>query len=65
MGNLKKQSQFAPGQNDITSYEKGDYDIIPPCGAHKNKAKQSQLAGLWPEIRSTKLGIRNKLKGYF
>jgi hypothetical protein len=34
---------------------KGDYDNNPAGGGEKNKANQSQYAGLWPEILSTKL----------
>jgi len=41
--NLKKQSQFADGQNGVNSFQKGDYGDNPPCGARKNKAKQSQF----------------------
>jgi len=40
---LKKQSQFAGGQNGIKPYLKGYYDNITACGARKNKAKQSQI----------------------
>jgi len=35
---LKKQSQFAPAQNSVKSYMKGDYDNKPAGGAEKNKA---------------------------
>ena len=38
---------------------KGDYEDFYALKAAKNKAKQSQYAGLWPEIRNTKLEIRN------
>ncbi|MBN1806016.1 MAG: hypothetical protein JW837_12265 [Sedimentisphaerales bacterium] len=41
--NLKKQSQFANWQIYVTSYLKGDYENISPCGARKNKAKQIQI----------------------
>jgi len=40
---LKKQSQFAGGQIGVSSFIKGYYVNIPPFGAQKNKAKQSQL----------------------
>ena len=40
---LKKQSQFVPGLNGATSFEKGDYDKIPSCRTQENKAKQSQF----------------------
>ena len=39
---LKKQSQFAPAQIDVTSYVKGDYENKPRGGPRANKAKQSQ-----------------------
>ena len=52
---LKKQSQFDGEQNDVRAYMKGYYGIITLVGARKNKAKQSQYAGRWPEIRNTKL----------
>ena len=42
-GDLKKQSQFVPGQNGATSFVKGDYDNKPAGGADENKAKQSQF----------------------
>jgi hypothetical protein len=42
-GDLKKQSQFVPGQNGATSCVKGDYDNKLAGGDDKNKAKQSQL----------------------
>jgi len=54
-GDLKKQTQFATALIGATSFVKGDYDNKPACGDEKNKAKQSQYAGLWPEILSTKL----------
>jgi len=41
-GDLKKQSQFAPAENDAKSFLKGDYDNKPAGGAEENKAKQSQ-----------------------
>jgi hypothetical protein len=40
---LKKQSQFAREQIGVISFMKGTYENIPPCGALKNKAKQSQF----------------------
>ena len=42
-GDLKKQSQFAPAENDAKSFLKGDYDKKPAGGAEENKAKQSQF----------------------
>jgi hypothetical protein len=50
--NLKKQSQFAPALMGATSFVKGDYDKITGL---RSRRKQSQYAGLWPEILSTKL----------
>ena len=41
--NLKKQSQFLPGQIGVTSFVKGDYGNKPACGAEENKANQSQF----------------------
>jgi hypothetical protein len=52
---LKKQSQFASRTVGVSYYLKGYYGKITTTGAHKNKAKQSQFAGLRPEILSTKL----------
>ena len=52
---LKKQSQFTAGQIGVNSFLKGINGNKPPSGAQKNKAKQSQYAGLRPEILSTKL----------
>ncbi|MFC1604243.1 hypothetical protein ACFL5F_04365 [Planctomycetota bacterium] len=51
---LKKQSQFLKGKNDVTTATimcYGDFGWLEWRG---NKAKQSQYAGLWPEILSTK-----------
>ena len=42
-GDLKKQSQFAPGEIGAKSFMKGDYEDIPACGVEENKANQSQL----------------------
>jgi hypothetical protein len=39
--NLKKQSQFLPGQIGVSSYLKGNYGNITPRGARKNKANQA------------------------
>jgi hypothetical protein len=44
---LKKQSQFSVGQISLTSYMKGDYDIIILFGARKNKANSK------PNVLST------------
>ena len=49
--NLKKQTQFAKGHNDVKSMlimVYGDFNVPE---RRKNKAKQSQYAGPWPEIR--------------
>jgi hypothetical protein len=46
----------------LSNYLKGDYENIPHHGSRK---KQSQLANLRPEIRSTKLEIQNIPKGQF
>jgi hypothetical protein len=40
---LKKQTQLSVANINATSLEKGDYGIIPLCGAQENKAKQSQF----------------------
>ena len=53
-GDLKKQSQFVPGQNGATSYLKGDYGNKPAHGVEENKANSKPNTGLWPETRSTK-----------
>ena len=37
------------------SYMEGKYGNIPARGVEKNKAKQSQYAGRWPEILNTNL----------
>jgi hypothetical protein len=42
-GNLKKQTQFVPGQNDTMPLMKRDYDNKPACVAEENKANQSQF----------------------
>ena len=47
--NLKKQSQFVPGQNGATSYMKGDYDNIPVCRAQKTKPNKANLIVLRTE----------------
>jgi hypothetical protein len=54
---LKKQSQFVPGLNGATSYLKGDYDRIQLCGAHENKAKQTQYYR--PAFGSSERGTPN------
>jgi len=38
----------------------GGFDDFSRFWAAKNKVKQSQFSGLWPEIRSTKLETRIK-----
>ncbi len=50
-GYLKKQTQFAPAQMDVTSYMKGGYGNMPAGGIEENKANsnpnktnQSQLS---------------------
>jgi hypothetical protein len=53
VANLKKQSQFSKEQNDVISVFAKVYGVFIELGRLKNKAKQSQFAGLWPEIRST------------
>jgi hypothetical protein len=40
---LKKQTQFAPAQVDVTSFVKGDYGNMPAHGVEENKANQSQF----------------------
>ena len=40
---LKKQSQYVPGQNGAKSYLKGDYDKNSPAGEEQNKPNQSQF----------------------
>jgi len=56
-GDLKKQSQFVPGQNGATSYTKGDYNKIPLCGAQENKANQTQFQAI---ASPEKIGKREK-----
>ena len=58
MVNLKKQSQFAPVQNDATSFLKGDYDNTSARGVHENKANQSQIPAGIPSDRENKKGPR-------
>jgi len=43
------------GKMSVSIYKKGEYEDFHAFGRRKNKAKQSQSAGLWPEILSTKL----------
>jgi len=43
--NLKKQSQFADEQINVTSYLKGSYGIFPLGGVQKTKPIQSQFGG--------------------
>ena len=40
---LKKQSQFVPGENDAKSFTTGDYDKMPANGDEENKANRSQF----------------------
>ena len=57
-GDLKKQSQFAPGKFDAKSYLKGSYENKPAGRAEENKAKQSQF----PALEQTKrAGKKEKL----
>jgi len=42
--NLKKQSQFAKGQNDVKSILIMVYEDFDGLGLRKNKANQSQFA---------------------
>jgi hypothetical protein len=39
---LKKQSQFVPGEMGVTPYGQGGYGNNSPAGDEQNKAKQSQ-----------------------
>jgi len=55
---LKKQSQFPKGQNGVKSVIVIDYGDLYGWRQRKNKAKQSQYAGLRPEIRSANSEIR-------
>jgi hypothetical protein len=41
---LKKQSQFPKGLNDVSVYIKGDYEDFHALRRRKNKANQSQSA---------------------
>jgi hypothetical protein len=53
---LKKQSQFADEQINVTSYLKGSYGIFPLGGAQKTKPIQSQFPAfgrIWMLIRSS------------
>jgi hypothetical protein len=43
---LKKQSQFVPGQNVATSCLKVDYENKQAIGADENKAKQTQFQAI-------------------
>ena len=52
---LKKQSQFAEGQMNVTVSTIKDYKGMRWRKDGKNKANQSQLAGLWPETLNTQL----------
>ncbi|MFC1794586.1 hypothetical protein ACFL3Q_13470, partial [Planctomycetota bacterium] len=56
---LPIQDHRRQGEMSLSIYMKGDYEELHALRLRNNKAKQSQLAGLWPEIRSTKLKIRN------
>jgi len=49
---LKKQTQFLQGQNDVKSVLIMVYGDFNGPRRRKNKAKQSQYAGLCPEIRN-------------
>ena len=40
---LKKQSQFVPGENDAKSFVKGDYDKMSANSDDENKANLSQF----------------------
>jgi hypothetical protein len=56
---MKKQSQFVGTENRRNLlYER----LLWQYSNQQSTKKQSQFAGLWPEIRSTKLEIRNNLK---
>jgi hypothetical protein len=48
---LKKQSQFVGVLMNLRSFGARDYERTPAFGHDKTKP----IAGLWPEIRSTKL----------
>jgi hypothetical protein len=51
---LKKQSQFLKGQNDVKSIVAMVYGDFDGPGRRENKAGQSQFSGHWRETRSTK-----------
>jgi len=40
---LKKQTQFVPGEIDAKPFVEGDYDNLPVNGDEENKANLSQL----------------------
>ena len=48
------------GKMSLSIYMKGDYEEFHALRRRKNKAKQSQFADLWPEIRKPKFEIRNR-----
>jgi hypothetical protein len=54
--NLKKQSQFVLVKIDVKFYLKGAYEVIYVSGQQNTKP----IASLRPEIRISKLEIRNK-----
>ena len=43
------------GNNIVSIYMKGDYEEFQALKCRKNKANSKPIAGLCPEIRSTKL----------
>ena len=51
--NLKKQSQFAKGENDVKQVMTGFYEDLAGWMRRKNKANSKPIAGHWPEIRSS------------
>ena len=61
---FKKQSQFVPTQMNVSSLITTNYEQITMNNKPKNKAKQSQFAGFWPEVLSTKSEILNKMSVY-
>jgi len=55
---LKKQSQFVNGQNDVKSILTMSYGDFDGPGRRENKANSKPIAGLWLEIRNGLNGSR-------
>jgi len=55
--NLKKQSQFASGQNGVKLYLKGVYGNMMAWGMRKNKANLFVLSAACCVLRTNKSGV--------